>query len=132
MTLDHLGVAVRDLETSLKSYEVLGLEAGHRELVAKDQVEVAFVPFAGGRFELLQPLAADSPVGRFLAKRGEGIHHVALSVDDLHAEVDRLKAAGVRMIDDVPRPGAENTLVAFVHPASTGGVLIELVERSHE
>lgn len=132
MTLDHLGVAVRNLETSLTAYKVLGLEAVHREIVAKDQVEVAFVPFTGGRFELLQPLAADSPVGRFLAKRGEGVHHVALSVDDLHAEVDRLKAAGVRMIDDAPRPGAEHTLVAFIHPASTGGVLIELVERPHE
>lgn len=132
MKLDHIGVAVRDLEASLKAYEVLGLPAAHREHVAKDQVEVAFVPFSGGRFELLKPEADESPVGRFLAKRGEGIHHVALAVEDIDQEVSRLKSAGVRLIDQEPRPGAEGTLVAFIHPSATGGVLVELVERPHE
>ncbi|MCL5117059.1 MAG: methylmalonyl-CoA epimerase [Firmicutes bacterium] len=129
MKLDHIGVAVRDLEASLKAYETLGLTVAHREHVERDQVEVAFVPFEGGRFELLKPDAETSPVGKFLAKRGEGIHHVALTVEDIQAEVERLKASGVRMIDASPRAGAEGTLVAFIHPAATGGVLVELVQR---
>ncbi len=127
--LDHIGVAVADLEKSIQAYQALGLDVAHREHVAKDRVEVAFVPFAGGRFELLHPDQEDSPVGRFLAKRGEGIHHVALTVDDIAGEVERLQAAGVRMIDQEPRRGAEGTLVAFIHPSSMGGVLVELVQR---
>ncbi len=129
MKLDHIGVAVADLEKSIQAYEALGLGVAHREHVAKDRVEVAFVPFQGGRFELLHPAQEDSPVGRFLAKRGEGIHHVALTVDDIAGEVARLKASGVRMIDQEPRSGAEGTLVAFIHPAAMGGVLVELVQR---
>lgn len=129
MKLDHIGVAVKDLDASLKAYEALGLQVAHREHVARDQVEVAFLPFEGGRFELLLPDQEESPVGRFLAKRGEGIHHVALGVRDIHAEVKRLKEAGVRLIDETPRPGADQSFVAFIHPSATGGVLVELVER---
>ncbi len=129
MKLDHIGIAVADLENSIQAYQALGLDVAHREHVAKDRVEVAFVPFSGGRFELLHPDQEESPVGRFLAKRGEGIHHVALTVDDIAGEVERLKASGVRMIDQEPRSGAEGTLVAFIHPAAMGGVLVELVER---
>lgn len=129
MKLDHIGVAVTDLDLSLEAYTALGLNAVHREHVAKDRVEVAFVPFEGGRFELLKPDDPESPVAKFLEKRGQGIHHVALGVDDIHQEVERLKARGVRLIDQTPRPGAEGSLVAFIHPAATGGVLVELVER---
>ena len=132
MKLDHIGVAVKDIEDRLKAYEALGFEAVHREYVPQDQVQVAFVPFTGGRFELLEPADATSPVGKFLAKRGEGIHHVALAVDDIDQELTHLKDAGVRLIDEVARAGAEGTRVAFIHPSSTGGVLVELVERPHE
>nr|WP_207711552.1 methylmalonyl-CoA epimerase [Sulfobacillus harzensis] len=130
--MDHIGVAVRNIEQSLKAYEALGLEAVHRERVEKDRVDVAFVPFEGGRFELLEPFEESSPVGKFLAKRGQGIHHVALGVDNIDRELTRLQDAGVRLIDQAARPGAEGTRVAFVHPESTGGVLVELVERPHE
>jgi methylmalonyl-CoA epimerase len=132
MQLDHIGVAVEDLDASLVAYEALGLPSSHREMVPGDHVEVAFVPFAGGRFELLQPQSDKTVVGRFLAKRGPGLHHVALAVDNLRTELQRLQDAGVRLIDVEPRPGAEGTWVAFVHPASTGGVLLELVERPVE
>lgn len=132
MKLDHIGVAVKDIDKSLVAYESLGLSCVHRECVDKDGVEVAFLPFEGGRFELLQPQREDSPVAAFLGKRGEGMHHVALAVDDIRSHLEHLKAHGVRLIDDSPRPGAENTLVAFIHPASTGGVLVELVERPRE
>ena len=130
MELDHIGVAVRDLAQSLGVYEALGLSQAHRERIEKDEVEVAFVPFQGGRFELLEPLSENSPVAKFIAKRGEGVHHVALGVEDIHAAMDRLKGQGVRLIDEMPRPGAEGSLVAFVHPASTHGVLVELVQRA--
>ncbi len=129
MRLDHIGVAVTNLEESLHAYEALGLAAVHREHVEKDGVEVAFVPFAGGRFELLKPDRDDSPVAKFLRRRGEGMHHLALAVDDIAQRLEELKSQGVRLIDEHPRAGAENTLVAFIHPSSTGGVLIELVQR---
>ena len=129
MKLDHIGVAVADLDASLSAYEALGLTAVHREHVPKDGVQVAFVPFEGGRFELLQPEREDSPVAKFLGRHGEGMHHVALQVQNLSERLDALKAHGVRLIDQQPRAGAENTLVAFIHPKATGGVLVELVER---
>jgi methylmalonyl-CoA/ethylmalonyl-CoA epimerase len=127
--LDHLGVAVTDLERAAAAWNVLGLETAHVEEVPRDQVRVAFVPFAGGRLELLEPTAETSPVARFLARRGEGIHHVAFAVTGLADLLARLKAAGVRLIDEAPRPGAEGTAVAFLHPSATGGVLVELGER---
>lgn len=132
MKLDHIGVAVKDLESSLAAYQALGLFSVHREHIDQDGVEVAFVPFEGGRFELLHPDRNDSPVAKFLERRGEGMHHVALAVEDIEAHLADLKSQGIRLIDNSPRPGAENTLVAFVHPASTGGVLVELVQRPKE
>lgn len=128
MKLDHLGVAVQDLSREIKTYEALGLSVAHRETVSKDQVEVAFVPFEGGRFELLKPLSETSPVAKFLDKRGPGLHHVALAVNDLAGMLNRLKQQGVQLIDEAPRAGAEGSLVAFIHPSAAGGVLLELVE----
>ncbi len=126
--IDHLGIAVRSLDAALKFYEgVLGIGAGHRETVATEKVNVAMLPVGGPRLELLEPTEPESAIGRFLEKRGEGLHHVALLVPDLAAAVDRLKAAGARLINE-PRRGAGGHLYVFVHPASTGGVLLELIQ----
>ena len=133
--LSHLGIAVAAHAEALRFWrDLLGLPLDHVEHVASDGVTVAMLPLAraagggpGGRIELLQPDAGDNPVRKFIDKRGAGIHHVALEVDDLHALCARLKAAGVRLIDEAPRPGAHGTTVVFVHPSSTGGVLVELV-----
>lgn len=132
MKLDHIGVAVKNLTEAIGAYETLGLPVADREYVERDQVEVAFVPFEGGRFELLEPSSDDSPVAKFLSRRGEGIHHVALRVTDIVAELERLKQSGTRLIDQEPRVGAGHSLVAFIHPAATGGVLVELVQRESE
>jgi methylmalonyl-CoA epimerase len=132
-TLDHIGIAVADLEASLAFVrDALGLEIVPAEDVASQRVRVRFAPLTGsaaGRLELLEATADDSPIATFLAKRGPGLHHVALRVDDIRAALAELKAKGVRLIDETPRPGAEGTLVAFIHPASTHGVLVELTER---
>jgi len=131
--LAHLGVAVAAHADALRFWrDLLGLPLGHVEHVASDAVTVAMLPLGrpagGATIELLQPDAGDNPVRRFLDKRGAGIHHVALEVDDVHALCGKLKAAGVRLIDAAPRPGAHGTTVVFVHPQSTGGVLVELVQ----
>ena len=132
--LAHLGIAVAAHADALRFWrDLLGLPLEHLEHVGSDGVDVAMLPLGrpaqgGGRLELLQPDAGDNPVRRFLDKRGPGIHHVALEVDDLHALHAKLKAAGVRLIDAAPRPGAHGTTVVFVHPGSTGGVLVELVQ----
>jgi LAO/AO transport system kinase len=125
--IDHLGIAVESLEASLAFYQALGLQATHRETVEVEQVHVAMLPTGESRIELLEPLAPDSPVGRFLARHGPGLHHVALRVPDLAAAVERLRASGARLLND-PRPGAGGHLYVFVHPASTGGVLLELIQ----
>lgn len=129
MTLDHLGIAVANLEEAQTRWQSLGLEAAHVETVPRDQVRVAFLPFVGGRLELLEPQNDSSPVARFLQKHGEGLHHVAFEVPDIIAALATLKAAGARLIDEVPRAGAQGTSVAFVHPSAMAGVLVELVER---
>jgi len=138
--LAHLGVAVVAHTDVLRFWrDLLGLPLEHVEHVAGDGVTVAMLPLgapagggpggrAAGRIELLQPDAGDNPVRRFLDRRGAGIHHVALEVDDLHGLCARLKAAGVRLVDEAPRPGAHGTMVVFVHPQGTGGVLVELVQ----
>ncbi|HEY7333784.1 MAG TPA: methylmalonyl-CoA epimerase [Bryobacteraceae bacterium] len=127
-SLDHLGIAVRSLEQALGFYEgLLGLKVSATETVEQEKVRVAMLPLAGSRIELLEPTEADSPVGRFLEKRGEGLHHIALKVPDLDAAVERLRAAGARLLNE-PRPGAGGHLYVFVHPASTGGVLLELIK----
>jgi methylmalonyl-CoA epimerase len=129
--LDHVGVAVRSLAEALRPYtEGLGLVIGGTEEVPAQKVRVAFLPIGETRIELLEPTAADSPIARFLERRGEGIHHLCLEVDDLEAALARLKAAGVPLVDDAPRPGAEGCRVAFVHPKGLAGVLLELTERS--
>jgi len=128
VSIDHLGIAVRSIERALEFYSAqLGLAAGTREIVEKEKVKVAMLPLKGSRIELLEPTEADSPVGRFLDKRGEGLHHVALRVPDLAAAIDRLRAAGARLLSE-PRTGAGGHLYVFVHPASAGGVLLELIQ----
>jgi methylmalonyl-CoA/ethylmalonyl-CoA epimerase len=126
-TLDHVGIAVKDLSAALAFYrDALGLEIEGTEDVESQQVRAHFAPVGDARLELLEATAPESPIARYIDKRGPGLHHITLRVDDLHAALAQLKARGVRLIDEVPRPGAEHSLIAFVHPASTGGVLIEL------
>ncbi len=126
--LDHTAVAVRDLDEAVTRYEgLLCGRAGERIVMADQGVEVAFVSIGDTQLELVQPLDPTSGVARFLDSRGEGLHHVGVAVDDLVAELRRLEADGVRLIDRVPRPGVHG-LIAFIHPHSTGGVLVELVQ----
>ncbi len=135
--LSHLGIAVAAHDEALRFWrDLLGLPLVHSEHVDSDGVSVAMLQLGrhsgagdgGGNIELLQPDPGDNPVARFVAKRGAGIHHLALEVDDIHALVASLREAGIRLIDEQPRPGAHDTTVAFVHPKSTGGVLVELVQ----
>ncbi len=128
-SIDHLGIAVQSLEDSIAFYESLGLAVADREIVTGEKVEVAILPAGGSRIELLAPTGADSPVAKFLEKRGPGLHHVALRVPDLNAAVSRLKANGARVLHE-PRTGAGGHIYVFVHPASTGGVLLELIQES--
>ena len=126
--IDHLGIAVRSLDQALKFYEgQLGLGVSMRETVAQEKVNVAMLPLGEPRIELLEPAAPDSVIAKFLETRGEGLHHVALRVPDLQAAVDRLRASGARILNE-PRPGAGGHLYTFVHPSSTGGVLLELIQ----
>ena len=129
--LYHVAVAVNDMEAVEKVYETaLGLTVEHREVVEEQGVKTSMlVPEDGGTaIELLEPLDDSSPVSKFLEKRGEGIHHICFRVDNIEAALERLKAAGVRLIDETPRPGAYNSRVAFIHPKAANGVLIELAE----
>ena len=128
--IHHLGVAVDDLDEAVDTYRRLfGAELEHRETVADQGVEAVSMQVGGGRVELLASLGPDTPVGKFLAKRGPGMHHVAFEVDDVGAELERLAAAGAELIDERPRQGLFGLEVAFVHPDATGGVLAELVSR---
>jgi len=127
--LDHIGLAVRSIEESLRFYrDALGLEAGPPEDVATEGVRVVFLPVGTTRIELLEPLHDDSPVARFIRKRGEGIHHVCLLVADLEAAVASLEGRGAAILEPRIRMGAAGRRIAFVHPRSTGGVLLELKE----
>lgn len=129
LVLDHVAIAVPSLATALPLYESLtGSRGSAPERVESQGVEVVFLGSAGARIELLEPLAPDSPVGRFLARRGAGLHHIAYRVPDLDAALRRLDASGFALIDRTARPGAHDRRVAFLHPNSTAGVLIELVE----
>jgi methylmalonyl-CoA/ethylmalonyl-CoA epimerase len=126
-TIDHIGIAVADLDASLAFFrDALGLELDAPEDVPSQRVRAHFLQAGEAAIELVEPTADDSPIAKFVAKRGPGLHHVALRVDDLVAALAELKARGVRLIDETPRPGAHHSLVAFVHPASTHGVLVEL------
>ena len=125
--LDHIGIAVASASEATTWYrDRLGLQVVHTEQVDSQHVRASFLPAGAAMLELLEATAPESPIARFLAKRGPGLHHVALAVDDIRAALDELRAAGVRLIDDAPRPGAEGALVAFIHPSAAGGVLVEL------
>lgn len=127
--LDHVGIAVRSLDESLPLFEsITGGKGYGRETVESQGVEVVFIGRGEGRLELLAPLRPDSPVARFLEKRGPGMHHLCYRVADLAAELERYAAEGATLIDRVPRSGAHGHRVAFLHPKSTGGVLVELLE----
>jgi methylmalonyl-CoA/ethylmalonyl-CoA epimerase len=130
MKIDHLGIAVRSISGSLAFYrEVLGLELAGTETVDDQGVRVALLPVGESRIELLEPVSEQTPVGRFISKRGEGVHHICYEVEDLASKLNDLSSRGVRLLDGYPRRGAEGKLVAFLHPASAHGVLVELVEK---
>lgn len=127
--IDHVGIAVEDLEAAVERYRaIFGLEPAHREVVRSQGVEEVLFRVGTSYIQLLGALGPDTPVGRFLAKRGPGFHHVAYRVDDVAAALERLRAEGVRLVDEVPRPGSRGTTIAFVHPQDLGGVLVELVQ----
>ncbi len=127
--IDHVGVAVEEIDAALAVYrDLLGMALVHRERVQEQGVEAALLDVGDGHVELLAPLSPESPVGKFLAKKGPGLHHVAYFTPDIDVELERLRAAGMRFIDEQPRVGIRNSRIAFLHPASTGGVLTELVE----
>jgi methylmalonyl-CoA epimerase len=132
--LDHVGIAVKDLAAALAFYrDALGLEVEAAEEVAPQRVRAHFVPVGDAKLELLEATASDSPIAKYTDKRGPGLHHITLRVDDIHAALAQLKARGARLIDEQPRPGAEHSLVAFIHPASAHGVLVELKQAvSHQ
>ncbi|MDX6270925.1 MAG: methylmalonyl-CoA/ethylmalonyl-CoA epimerase [Acidobacteriota bacterium] len=131
MKLEHIGIATYKIDDALKFWrDALGLSVVETEEVAEQGVRVAMLPVGEPRIELLEPTSDASPVAKFLEKRGAGIHHIAVRVDDIRAALARLKEQGARLIDESPRVGAGGCLVAFVHPASAGGVLLELVEHT--
>jgi methylmalonyl-CoA/ethylmalonyl-CoA epimerase len=129
VTLDHVGIAVRDLEKAFAFFrDTLGLDLELSEEVPPQGVRVHFLRAGGAWLELLEPLDSSSPIARFLETRGPGMHHVALRVEDIRATLADLRRRGVRLIDEEPRPGAGGALIAFIHPSSTQGVLVELKE----
>ncbi len=129
MKINHLGIATKGIDDALKFWsEALGLENVHTETVEDQKVRVAMLPIGESRIELLEPTCEDSPISKFLEKRGGGIHHIAVEVEDIEAALANLKAKGMRLIDESPRIGAEGCLVAFIHPSSANGVLLELVQ----
>jgi len=128
--IDHIGIAVKDLEAALKLYEeVLGLKSVGTEVVEEQKVKVAFLPTGDSEVELLESTSPDGPIAKFIAKNGEGIQHIAFRVDNLEQKLAELKEKGIRLIDEKPRYGAGGAKIAFLHPKSTFGVLIELSER---
>ena len=129
MKINHLGIATKGIDEALNFWaDSLGLENVHTEVVEDQRVRVAMLPIGESRIELLEPTSDDSPISKFLEKRGGGIHHIAVEVDDIEAALAKLKSQGIRLIDESPRIGAEGCLVAFVHPSASNGVLLELVQ----
>jgi methylmalonyl-CoA epimerase len=129
--VDHIGIAVKSIEESLKFWEEsLGIHCHGVEEVAEQKVKTAFLPIEDTEIELLEGTSEDSPVSKFIEKKGEGLHHMAIRVDDLEKALSELKEKGVRLIDETPRIGAGGAKIAFVHPKASGGVLLELCERS--
>lgn len=127
--LDHIGIAVKSLDAA-EIYKVLGLEVEHTEVVETQRVRTAFLSVGDSNLELLEPTSPESPIAKFIEKRGEGIHHICLRVDDIEAHLERLKAAGYRLVNEAPVPGAHGCRVAFLHPSAGNGVLIELSEKA--
>ena len=127
--IDHIGVAVEDIDAAIALYQgSFEMELAHRETVEEQGVEAVLLDVGDGHVELLAPLGPDTPVGRFMARNGAGLHHVAYAVDDIEQALERIAAAGVQLIDSKPRIGIRESRVAFLHPRSTGGVLTEIVE----
>ena len=127
--IDHVGVAVEDLDAAMALYgESFAMELAHRETVDSQGVEAVLLDVGDGHVELLRPLGPETAVGKYLAQNGPGLHHVAYAVDDIDAALERIAAAGIRLIDEAPRVGIRESRVAFLHPRSTGGVLTEIVE----
>jgi methylmalonyl-CoA epimerase len=132
-TIDHVGIAVDDIDSALALYrDTLGMPLVHRETVAEQGVDAALLDVGDGHVELLQPLGPETPVGKYLARRGPGLHHVAYRVADIDATLIDLASAGLRLIDERPRIGIRRSRVAFLHPASTGGVLTEIVQPAED
>ncbi|NJE60207.1 methylmalonyl-CoA epimerase [Thermococcus sp. 21S7] len=127
--IDHVGIAVRNLDEAIKVWEGLGLKVEEIEEVPDQKVRTAIIHVGESRIELLEPTAEDSPIAKFIAKRGEGIHHIALGVEDIEGHLEKLKEEGYRLIDEKPRTGAGGAKIAFVHPKAVTGVLLELCER---
>ena len=127
-TIDHLGIAVKSIAESRRLYESLGMSVVHEETIEHERVRTAMIPAGEGQIELLEPTSEDSPVGRFIAKRGEGLHHVALHVEDISGTLEALKSRGVRLISEEIQIGAGGHLYFFVHPSSAGGVLLEICQ----
>ncbi|MDI3534367.1 MAG: methylmalonyl-CoA/ethylmalonyl-CoA epimerase [Thermosediminibacterales bacterium] len=128
--IDHIGIAVSNLEEALKLYtDVLGLNLADTEIVEEQKVKVAFLPIGDTEIELLEPTDPDSPIAKFIEKRGQGIQHIAFRVDNIEEAIKEMKDKGMRMIDEKPRYGAGGANIAFIHPKSTQGVLVELSER---
>ena len=127
-SIDHLGIAVKSLAAAKGIYEKLGLTISEEEVIESEQVRLVMVPVGETRLELLEPLSESSPIAKFIAKRGEGLHHVSLRVPDLAAAIQRLKKDGVRLVSEEMKIGAGGHRYVFVHPSSAGGVLLELVE----
>ena len=128
--VDHIGIAVKDIEQAKKFYtEFLGMKASGDEVVEEQKVKVCFIPCGDSEIELLESTSPDGPIAKHIEKKGEGIQHIALRVDNIEAAIADLMAKGVRMIDEKPRYGAGGAKIAFVHPKSTGGILLEISER---
>ncbi|ASJ09547.1 methylmalonyl-CoA epimerase [Thermococcus siculi] len=130
--IDHVGIAVKNLEEAMKVWEGLGLKVEEIEEVPDQKVRTAIIHVGESRIELLEPTADDSPIAKFIAKRGEGIHHIALGVDNIEEHLEKLKEEGYRLIDEQPRIGAGGAKIAFIHPKAVTGVLLELCERKEE
>jgi methylmalonyl-CoA epimerase len=128
--IDHIGIAVQSIEESLKFWEgSLGIKCTEVETVEDQKVKTAFLPIKDSEVELLEATSPESPIAKFIEKKGEGIHHIAIRVDDLESALAELKQKGIRLIDETPRLGAGGAMIAFVHPKSTGGILLELSQR---
>lgn len=131
--VDHIAIAVQDLDASIKQFEEqFGIKVKHREIVESNGVEIALVEVGGTAIELVQGITDDSPIKKYVNKKGSGIHHIAFEVEDIQAALAAMNAAGVKMIDNTPRPGKQGSQVAFIHPESTQKILYELVQKKSE